>query len=702
MIRKLAIVSLVTLTCATSYYLYEADAISKGRDSILNTKSPRDTINSKIKAVDEKKFATKKLEQLTIVHSQCKQKSYDIGDQIDYIHQGIIEALEHELKQGKTDRDLLAYSNQYETFYKSYDDLLLQAKINIEKHKYHFTQSVSILNNWNGLSVIEGVNSDSLSTLIEALEPLEGINHGLSMPVSLSQNITKSDVYALLDNNDNFSTYLESPLSIASSAFLSPSILFILSAKKLNIDEYKQAISLRSFTVNEVATAIQDNMPTAYLILLLDQTAAIEDMPILGQGYFDSYDNLADIAVANYNVEALKVLNQHGVKPTNEPGILTAMDIAIMNLPSEDKVYKELDSYSNKYLNTLTYLKENGYKAHGKDKQFDSATITFFKAPKKRQFGSHTLSDPKLQTLLQGIELLDESYNVKKRKADKSIVSAAIEDMKLKQIAFKRGSEACVSIKQQLLAEEGFESREKTYQLIDNIKKNPKDIEARLQEIDPVLVNLWKELELNTKDSPLSSKPDDEFRHLLNEGKTELALEYSMLTPLTLSETDTLFRFMLNENSEFAIIWIARIEPQTPSSLLSLKHLPVEKWKDLLHQGFDFSITDQLGNDAFMAAALSSPQTIRFLVDNNFKLNTEKYGLDALDLLLDQSYERGLLSESITELITLYPEFKPSHYARVARIKKFFPEEYKKLISLNNALTPEAGTKINKFRVERY
>ena len=702
MIRKLAVVALITLTCATSYYLYEADAISKGRDSILNTKSPSDTINSKVQVVEDKKFATKKLEQLTIAHTQCKQKSYDIGDQIAYVHQGIIEALEHELKQGKTDRDLLAYSNQYETYYKSYDDLLLQAKINIEKQKYSFTQSVSILNNWNGLSVIEGVNPDSLSELIEALEPLEGENHGLNMSVSLSENITKSDTYALLDNNDNFSTYLESPLYIANSPFLSPSILFILSAEKLNIDEYKQAISLRSFTVNEVALAIQNNMPTEYLTLLLEHTADIEDMPIPRQNFFDSYENLADVAVANFNVEALKVLNQYGVKPTNEPGILTAMDIAIMNLPSEDKVYKELDSDSNKYLNTLTYLKENGYKAHGKDKQFDSTTITFFNAPKKRSFGSHTLSDPKLRKLLKSIELIDKNYNIKNREADQSVVSVAIAEMKLKKMAFKRESDTCVAIKQQLLAEEGFESRKKTYQLIDNIKKTPQKIEARLQEIDPVLVSLWKELELNAKYSPLSSKSDDEFRHLLNDGKTELALEYSMLTPLTLSETDALFRFMLNGKSEFARIWNARIEPQTPSSLLSLKHLSIEKWKDLLHHGFDFSIADQLGNDAFMAAALSSPQAIRFLVDNNFKLNTEKYGLDALDLLLDQSYESGQLSENINELITLYPEFKPSHYARVARIKKFFPEEYKKLISINNALTPEAGTKINKFRVERY
>ncbi|QFU22574.1 hypothetical protein FM038_010645 [Shewanella eurypsychrophilus] len=702
MIRKLAIVSLVTLTCATTYYLYEADGFSKGRDSILNTKSPSDTINGKIKTVDDKQFATKKLEQLTIAHTQCKQKNYDIGDQIAYVHQDIIEALEHELKQGKSDRDLLAYSNQYETYYKSYDDLLLQAKINIEKTKYHFTQSVSILNNWNGLSVIEGVNSDSLSELIEALEPLEGKNHGLNMSVSLSENITKSDVYALLDNNHSFSTYLESPLYIANSPFLSPSILFILSAEKLNIDEYKQTISLRSFTVNEVALAIQNNMPNEYLILLLDQAADIEDMPIPRQDYSDSYENLADIAVANFNVEALKVLNQHGVKPTNEPGIMTAMDIAIMNLPSEDKVYKELDSDSNKYLNTLTYLKENGYKAHGKDKQFDSATITFFRAPGKRQFNSHMLPESKLRELIQSIELIDKSHNIKQRKIDDSIVSAAIAEMKIKQMAFKRESEACVSIKQQLLAEEGFESRKKTYQLIDNIKKNPQKIEARLQEIDPVLVSLWKELELNAKDFHLSSKPDDEFRHLLNDGKTELALEYSILTPLTLSETDTLFRFMLNENSEFAPIWKARIEPKTPSSLISLKHLPVEKWQDLLHQGFDFSITDQLGNDAFMAAALNSSQAIRFLVDNNFKLNTEKYGLDALDLLLEQIYESGKLTESITELLTLYPEFKPSHYARVARIKKFLPDEYNKLISLNNALTPEAGTKINKFRIERY
>ncbi|GIU15668.1 MULTISPECIES: hypothetical protein [unclassified Shewanella] len=704
--RKLLVISCVAISILGGYYVYSNDKNEKNQLKGVTHNSNSSTISNQITAQQQtikspainKNFQKTRLQQLTFAHAQCQQRSYDFNEYVDEVHIGVNAALEKELKQGKTDRELLAYEAQYQTFYDSYQDLLIEAKINIEKHKYSITQSVSILNEWSGMSVIEGFSADTLNELVSALQPLENENHGFGVNISLAQDINKEDIYALLDNNDNFSTYLESPLAIGSSLILSPSILFILSAENLNIEEYEQAVALRTFTVNDVAIALNNNMETEYLIPLLKQTKSLGDMPILAQERFKRYNNLADIAAANFNVDALEFLNKYGVNPINEPGILTAMDIAILNLPRNDAEYNKLNPDTNKILDTPSYLKAEGYKAHGKIEQLNNLTVTYFKAPKNARTNSHSISNPKFKSLLKSIPLMDNSFNVKQRKADDSVISLAITDSKNKQIALKRKSEQCASVKQQLLAEQSFEGRDKAYDIIDEIKQNPIDVKQRLHQIDPVLVGLWQELEFSYNRAPLESDPSDKFDRLLAEGNAAQAVEYCAQIPLTQTQTDALFHYMLHSNIEFLSAWSVRVSPQMPSNLLSLKGLPVDKWQDLLHQGFDFSIIDLVGNDTYIAAALNSPQAIQFLVENNFKLDTDKYGLDALDTLLELSYENGQLHESLPKLISLYPKFRSSHYARVTRIKKFYPEEYQHLISINKALTPMAGTELNKFR----
>ncbi|MGS0826931.1 hypothetical protein ACVBIO_14065 [Shewanella sp. 0m-8] len=701
---KLLVISCVTISIIGGYYVYSRDSSEKKlAQNISPTIYTPVSINEitvqqqTIKApLSNKTFQKTKLQQLSSAHAQCQRRFHNFSEQVTDVHSGIIAALEQELRQGKTERELLSFQSQYQTFYDSYQDLLIEAKINIEKNKYSITRASSILKDWSGMSVIEGVNVDTIDVLVTALKPLENEQHGLGMSISLAHDINKADIYALLDNNDNFTTYLASPLSIRDSPVLSPSILFILTAEYLNLEEYKQVVTLQSFTVNDVAVALKNNMATEYLFPLLEQTQSLTDFPIFAQGQFDTYENLADIAVANFNVDALALLNKYGVKPINEPGILTAMDIAILNLPRSDAEYIKLKSDANKMLDTLSYLKVQGYKAHGSISL--NGTGISFSPPPKGFFHSDMVSNAKLKSLLNSIPLIDKSFNVKQREVDDSVISLAIVEAKNKQMTMKRKSEQCASVKQQLLAEQSFEGRDRAYDIIDEIKKDPEHIKERLHEIDPVLVGIWQELELNYKRAPLNSDSSDRFKRLLADGKTEQALEYNEQTPLTQSQTDALFHYILHVDIEFLSAWNVRISPQMPSNLLPLKALPIEKWQDLLHQGFDFSIIDQSGNDVFMAAALHSPQAIQFLVDNNFKLNSDKYGLDALDLLLELSSENGQLHESLPKLIPLYPKFRASHYARVARIKKFLPEEYQQLITIDNALTPIAGTELNTFR----
>jgi hypothetical protein len=658
-------------------------------------KNSTQIIASNTLSLQSKKFATKKLKNLTMVSEQCKERTLDFSNQVENIHQVLIQALEFELKNGRTERELLAYSSQYKTFYDRYDALLLQAKINVEKEKYSYTNSVDILSDWNGLSVISGFSSLSTPIIVQGLKAFEGKSNGLTMNLELNNSINKSDIYNLLNNNENFNTYLESPLGISRSPVISPSILFVLTAKQLNINEFQQAVALQSFTVNDLAIAIMNNMPNEYLELLIPRTKSIEDFPIIAQGSYDSYKNLADLAASQHNVKLLALLDSYGITGTNEEGIITALDIAIMNLPIEAEAYQNVESFPDKYLDTLSYLNRKGYRAHGMTFQNDNETVVLFKAPNRRNFQISKILEPKLRDYLYQIELIDSSYNILQLSPDGSLVSNAIETMEIRKNALNDKSKSCEIIRKELLAEEGFADSHETYGLINDIRKSEEYIAEKLHEIDPVLVNLWRD---SNATSTVSLERDSNFINLLQEGKYQQALDYSASKPLTTQETDTLLISLIQNIEDIIPIWNARVSPKPPSSLLAFKYLDAEKWKLLMTEGFNFSIKDEFENDIFLPAALNSPKVISFLLDNGFTPEFERSGVDVLDLLLDESYEKGQLHPSLTEILAEIKSLEPSHYSRVARIKKFYPSEYEKLIKLNKHFELSAEVKINRFR----
>ena len=603
------------------------------------------------------------------------------------------------MRNGKTERELLGYSNQYKTFYDGYDDLLLKAKIKIEKEKYGFTTSADILNDWSGLSVINNFSVINIPIIVQGLKAFEGKSNGLSMGLELDNEISKSDVLALLENDDNFNTYLESPLGISGSPVLSPSILFALTGSSLNIEEFKQAVSLRNFNVNDVAVAVMNDLPYEYLDLLIEQTISIEDMPIIVQGSYDSYANLADLAASTHNVKVLQLLETYGVHPTNELGIITGLDIAIMNLPDKVDAYVNAESFPDKYLETINYLIEKGYKAHGSHYQMDNETIISFNAPNRRHFQSSKALIPDLKKALHQIELVDNSYSLNQVLPDDSLVSKAIESMELRKVALNDKSKSCESIRKELLAEEGFLDHRETYDLIKRISQDDVNTAERLHDIDPTLVNLWRETESNHS---VSQENHSDFISMLQEHKFQEALDYSSSTPLTKVETDTLLLSLLRNTESIIPIWNARVVPIPPSGLLAFKHLPYEKWESLKSERFDFSVKDRFGNDLFTPAALNSPETVQLLLDFGVTPETNKLGLDVLDLLLEDSYENGRLNRSLSLIVSEVEVIEPSHYSRVARIKAYFPEEYKKLVQLSSKFMVENEIEVNKFRLKIY
>jgi hypothetical protein len=691
------LILLLAIVVALIIYVYPTKSTKSSNNVNDATSTLSDNVSTEIFQFSNKEFASQKLKELTIANAQCKERSLDFSRQVDNIHQILIQALEHELRNGKTERDLLGYSNQYETFYNRYDGLLLQAKIKIEEEKYDFTTSVDILNEWNGLSVINNFSVITIPIIVQGLKAFEGKSNGLSMGLELDNEISKSDVFALLENDDNFNTYLESPLGISGSPVLSPSILFALTGSSLNLEEFKLAVSLRNFNVNDVAVAVMNDLPYEYLELLIEQTRSIEDMPIIAQGRYDSYANLADLAASSHNLKLLQLLETYGVHPTNELGIITGLDIAIMNLP--DEVDANAQSFSDKYLDTIKYLIEKGYKAHGSHYQMDKETIISFKAPNRRNFQSSKALTPALKKALHQIELVDSSYNLNQALPDNSLVSKAIESMALRKAALNDKSKSCESIREELLAEEGFLGLRETYDLIKLISQDDGNTAERLHDIDPVLVNLWRGTESNHS---VSQEKHSDFITMLQEQKLQDALDYSSSTPLTKVETDTLLLSLLQNTESIIPIWNARGVSTPPSGLLAFKHLPLEKWESLNNERFDFSIKDSFGNDLFVPAALNSPEAVQLLLDFGLTPEMNEFGLDVLDLLLEDSYENGRLNRSLSLIVSEVEMIEPSHQSRVARIKKYFPEEYKKLVHLSNKFMVESEMEVNQFRLKMY
>jgi len=693
--KKHTFIVLLLIVGAALFFFYSMSSVE-----LAEPHSPSNVpsaVETEIPNRSFKKFASYKLNELARARHECQTNQRDFGQHIDGIHQEIIKAMEYELNHGRTVRDLLAYANQYEIFYKGYDDLLLLARMNIEKDKYDFTESVSIFNEWKGLSVLDLFNSQSVQTIIDELNQIDSIGFKTSVSLEFTDKVDVKALYELLEN-EKFNTYLESPLMVGGSPVLSPSILFVLNATKLDIADYQKVISKHSFTVNDLAVAIKNNVPNEYVVPLLAQVSELADMPITVQGEYDSYENIADVAVSQFNYELLAVLDKRGVKPTHQPGIITGMDIAIMNLPSERNYYTRNETVSEKHLQTLKYLAEQGYQAHGSIIQNEHEPKITFSAPFRRSFDIDEATDPEVIKLLNKIELIDSRFDIEKMPPDQSLLSKALQVAKVRIEEQRDKGKKCESKRTEMLAEEGFVDIKLAFKIIEEIQKDEVNIAERLHNVDPFLVHLWR----NSADTFRTVDPDQEsrFTELLENEQYQLALEYALTKQLTREETDILLVLTLNgEKSDVLLdIWNSRMSPVAPSGFLMFKDLPIAQWQQFLDGGFDFSIRDQFENDIFYAAALHSVQAVQFLLENSFSPTTDHLGLDVFDLLLDESYEQGRLNPAIAPILKVISHIEPSHYARIARLKKFFPAEYDKLVALNKQLALTAPTPINQFR----
>ncbi|ASM51830.1 hypothetical protein PESP_b0238 [Pseudoalteromonas espejiana DSM 9414] len=626
--------------------------------------------------------------------SLCRDQSQQQSTKVQILNQSLVSFFVRELKKGTSVSTLLKYSKLSELNQRKYIALLKDAIVAEQKQQLNITRSLNELANWQGIEAIKGFTNEKLKEVIQQLGDNKHSPPGLTLSVPLDENVQKETLYALLSNTDTFTTYVQSFIKLEGSELISPATLFVLNANKLSLKEFEQAISSNQFTVNEVATAIKNDIPNEYIIALLQQVPVLDAMPLYEKNTV--LYNLADIAVSKFNLPLVKALQQKGIVPTNEPGLFTGLDVAIVNLPKSANL--TLAPLNTKHTELLDYLKERGYKAHSGNANNDlNSKGVFFVNDFIYQQGAYIneQDNPAQYAYFSPIEEISNAELPKVTTADNSDIASFLIDIEQQKNELQTRNNNCNDLHKNLRTAEQLVGIRQAYNQVRNANEEHGDQSAAvLHAIDPVLANYWYSMKSNQISNDTSQSTFSEY---LSKEQYQKAYEYSLSTVLTQAETDTLFYLLLLKPDDLITIWQSRVEPKLPSKLTRLSLFSLNDWQALAEAGFDFSVTDVYGRDVYLQAMFASNDIVQFLIDNKIPTNAKKRGVDILDLALEQSYKQGKLSKAVPLALKLVKEFEPNHLARVARLKMFYPEAYQQLIQLNPALKPAKGTELNHY-----
>ena len=655
--------------------------------SVVNKKQPNE--DSPLQVVNKLK------KQISLCRDQSQQQS----NKVQTLNQSLVSFFVSELKKGTSVSTLLKYTDLSKINQRTYIALLKDAIIAEQKQQLNITSSLNELANWQGIEAIKGFTNDKVKEMIQQLGDNKHNPPGLTLSVPLDENVQKETLYALLNNTDTFTTYSKTFIKLEGSEVISPATLFVLNANKFTPKEFEQAISSNQFKVNEVATAIKNDIPNEYIIALLQQVPVLDAMPLYEKNTV--LYNLADIAVSKFNLPLVKALQTKGVTPTNEPGLFTSLDVAIVNLPKSGNL--TLAPLDTKHTQLLDYLKKRGYKAHSGNANEDlNIKGVFFVNDFIYQQGAYInkQDNPAQYAYFSPIGKINNNAFPQITEPDNSDVALFLVDLKQQKAQLNNKRQNCELLQQQLKDTEQLHTVMQAYDKVQQVKnKHGSNFVRVLHDIDPVLVNYW----WSSLSNQLSNdRSQSTFNEYLSKKEYQKAYEYSLSTVLTQAETDTLFSLLLLNPDDLITTWQNRINPKPPRELTRLSRFSLNHWQALAQAGFDFSITDIHGRDVYTQAASSSSEAVQFLIDNKIPADPSKLGVDILDLALEQSYTKGELSPMIPLALQLVEKFEPNHLARVARLKMFYPEVYQQLIQLNPALKPAQGTELNHYMFDNH
>ncbi|WP_133405693.1 hypothetical protein [Parashewanella tropica] len=669
----------------------EASQKSSENNRIIQSRLEINTVEK-----DSDEQARERVTQLIALDQECKNRYIDFSDKVRSNHNIIIDAIESELQAGKSIWKLFRYADQYQTYYKSYDDLVFLAYANIIQERYKFASSAKILTQWQGLNILEGLKTEHLAEFAEQVDSMPK-GGGYSIQMELSQQNLAANLSALLSNQDSFNTYLRSPLSVAGQKYISPSFLFVLGAKTLPFDEFKSMISGHKFTVNDIALAIKTDMPTSHIIELIKTADDLDVTPILVRDDYEFLHNLADFAVNKYDVELLKVLAEAGVHPTNQPGLLTGMDIAVSGLSELRHDDKELFQQSSKYYQTVKYLHDMEYGAHASFVEDEDGSRIWFSSRYAGFYDIDARDNNVMSQLLTKVTRLEKERKNQQKTSDDSPISLAIQQAEKNKAIEEQRSQQCKNNSLNLLAAQQLLSREKLDKLIHEVQQQGGDTEANLHSLDPALVNVWKRSDGFQKQYSTRNLSSGSVDQLIEENNYQQLLAHSSTTPLSRSETDSLFLRAWQEPEIYVDIWEARTSPIPPQNLFSFSRLSIERWKKLRQAGFDFTVKDRAENTLLDMATMNSKEVFDFLIGIGHRPDFHKLGMDVLDVALEDAFNKDKVNTSISSILPFVKKLEPNHRSRIARLKRFKPKLYDELIKLDERLVIQEGVKVNQY-----
>ncbi|MFL3650244.1 MAG: cupric reductase [Pseudoalteromonas sp.] len=693
---KKILFGIVTITALAVYFFQTQPHSAEQAEQVKPTTTEPNVDNKEQPNEDSPQQVVNKLKKQI---SLCRDQSQQQSTKVQTLNQSLVSFFVSELKKGTSVSTLLKYTNLSNINQRKYIALLKDAIVAEQKQQLNITSYLNELANWQGIEAIKGFTNDKVKEMIQQLGDNNHSPSGLTLSVPLDENVQKETLYALLSNTDTFTTYVQSFIKLEGSEVISPATLFMLNANKFSLKEFEQAISSNQFTVNEVATAIKNDIPNEYIIALLQQVPVVDAMPLYEKNTV--LYNLADIAVSKFNLPLVKALQTKGITPTNEPGLFTGLDVAIVNLPKSGNL--TLAPLDAKHTQLLDYLKKRGYKAHSGNANEDlNSKGVFFVNDFIYQQGAYInkQDNPAQYAYFSPIGKINNNALPQITEPDNSEISQLLLETQHKKEELDSTPRNCSQLFKKLFAAQKLAQNSDAYAKVRAIEKEyGSDFENILQDIDPVLVNYW----WNTIDRRTSSdRSDSVFREYLATKEVQKALEYTQTTLLNQTETNVLFIRLLENPYDLMPIWDSRTLPIPPTDLVRLSWLSLEQWQALAEAGFDFSITDIHGRDVYTQAASSSVEAVQFLIDNKIPTVPSKLGVDILDLALEQSYTKGELTPMIPLALQLVEKFEPNHLARVARLKMFYPEVYQQLIQLNPALKPAQGTELNHYMFDNH
>lgn len=184
-------------------------AISNEISTSTGTVAEQEKATSLFEPSSQPNSKATKLAKLKLAKRQCKQQSLK-ATQAAADHSQIEAALKQALKDGQSLKDILSYSELVKISYRSFETLLINALKENAEEQFQYAASVSILKSWQGIEIIEAFDTDTINQLTVINGPLSQNTGSMMFNVPLPEQVNKTALYKLLDNNDDFNTYLKS------------------------------------------------------------------------------------------------------------------------------------------------------------------------------------------------------------------------------------------------------------------------------------------------------------------------------------------------------------------------------------------------------------------------------------------------------------------------------------------------------------